>query len=194
MTYNILAFLMLSILALVLAGAAGRRIRWVSPRLLMAAVLLRIVGSTARYEVMERFYRGVGDAVDYYRNGLGFAEHVWAFDSASYHPMSGSRGRWWGTQFLRNISGLAVSVVGPSLRAEFLLFSLVSFCRPLRFCARVIGACTPGPVPRDTQHCCGCGRRCGSGRRAWVRKPSSFSVWGSPFWVSWGAKGVQRGG
>lgn len=109
------------------AGVVGKRVRWVPPRLLIAAVALRIVGATIRYEVGERFYHGVVDAGRYFQYGWQFAEKLWAFDLSVFSADVWLSGQWWGTQFLRNLSGLAVSIVGPSMRAEFLLFSLASF-------------------------------------------------------------------
>ena len=75
MDYNLIGFLILSVLAL---GAAvvlssGERL-WVTGSLFIGAVALRIIGSTLRYEVLFRFYRGCGDAVSYFKEGRVIAE------------------------------------------------------------------------------------------------------------------------
>lgn len=126
--YNLLGFLLLAALALAAATAVGGR-SWVPARLLVVAVLLRILGSTARYEILFRFYDGFGDAVRYYREGLVLTQSLWgggasALDVAFWIPRFGD---WWGTPFLIRFSGLVLTVIGPTMRGEFLAFSLLSF-------------------------------------------------------------------
>ncbi|MGD8331263.1 MAG: hypothetical protein PVJ49_17665 [Acidobacteriota bacterium] len=92
------------------------------------AIIARVVGSTLRYEILQRFYAGIGDASGYYASGVGFANRLWRGDLVPLAPgyWFGGRG-WWGTDFLRKVSGLVVSVTGPTIRGEFLAFSLLSF-------------------------------------------------------------------
>jgi len=128
-SYNDLAFLGLSAVVLLLTLAwAGRSRSGFPPRLLFAAVVLRIIGSFVRYELIYLYYRGLGDAVRYFQDGLSIARDIWAFQVS---PLSlqfwVSNGHWWGTDFLIRLSAVAVAIVGPSLRAEAVLFSLAAF-------------------------------------------------------------------
>lgn len=125
MGYDELGFAFLSLLAL--AGAAAyaqnpRRLRFVQ-QLLLAAVLLRIVGSTARHEVIFRIYRGLGDAVRYFYDGQELAAATSPLNPAYW--VSGPQ--IWGTQFLIRVSGAVTSFIGPTLRGEFFVFALFAF-------------------------------------------------------------------
>ena len=123
--YELVAFLLLALVVLA-AGVmlTGRRpdLAPVVRNLLLAGLALRVVGSTLRYEVFFRFYDGGGDAGVYYYLGLFYAEHLRALDFGILLDRSlWAVGQWWGTQFVRFISGFVLSLIGPSLRAEFLV-------------------------------------------------------------------------
>ncbi len=126
--YDWIGYIAWSLLALAAGAALGRRFRPAATRLLVAAAVLRIVGSLVRYEVLMRFYQGIGDATGYYGRGWTLAKRFWTFDlpvfSASFWIEGG---RWWGTPMIDKISGLVLIVVGPSIRGEFLAFSLLAF-------------------------------------------------------------------
>jgi hypothetical protein len=126
--YNLLGFLLLSVLALGVTAAASNR-SWVPAKLLLLAVVLRIIGSMARYAILFRFYNGLGDAVRYYNEGLDLARGLWGFGTSilSLSYWIPQFGQWWGTLFLVRISGAVLSVIGPTMRGEFLVFSLFSF-------------------------------------------------------------------
>ena len=128
MVYNLLGLLLLACLALGITAALANR-SWVPAKLLLLAVGLRIVGSTARYEILFRFYDGLGDAVRYYHEGLELARGLWGFGTSvlSLSYWVPQFGQWWGTLFLVRISGAVLSVIGPTMRGEFLVFSLFSF-------------------------------------------------------------------
>lgn len=126
--YNLFGFLLLSALALGVTTAATER-SWVPSKLLLLAVGLRILGSTVRYELLFRFYHGFGDAVRYYREGLDLTERIWGASASAlslgfWVPQFGD---WWGTPFLIRVSGVVLSFIGPTMRGEFLVFSLLSF-------------------------------------------------------------------
>ena len=129
MTYEVVGFLIVALLAVVfLPPLLGRAGLPVSVGLIRAAICLRVVGSLARYWVLYGIYGGVGDATGYYGRGLRFANRLWAgdlsvFSARQWFDSSG----WWGTDFLRNVSGIVVSLVGPSVAAAFLAFSLLAF-------------------------------------------------------------------
>lgn len=129
MLYNWIGFIVISALALIAAAIAGAR--QFSPwpqRLLLAAIGLRILGSTVRYQILFDFYKGFGDAVRYYNEGLLLADSIRTFQitpfSAEYWAAAGS---WWGTSFLIKLSGLVLSIIGPTMRGTFLVFSLLAF-------------------------------------------------------------------
>ncbi len=130
MTWNLLGFLVIGAAALIAAAAIGGRPGFPFPqRLFVGAVALRLVGSTARYEVLERLYDGVGDASGYYASGWILAQRVWQLDFGvfSAEQWLGGPRSWWGTSAIRNLSGVVLSVIGPTMRGEFLFFSLLSF-------------------------------------------------------------------
>ncbi len=127
--YNLIGFILLAAFALLMASAFGRRPgQWFPAQLLMAAVALRILGSTARYEIIYRVYRGLGDAILYYQHGLEFRRQFLNFETSPFSLSYWAEGpNWWGTSFMDRLSGVAVSMIGPTMRGEFLFFSLVSF-------------------------------------------------------------------
>jgi hypothetical protein len=127
--YNILGFLLVSAVALAVATALAAK-SWAPTRLVILAVALRIFGSTVRYEILFRFYDGLGDAVRYYQEGLNLARK--ALGGIASSPLSaafwsGQGGEWWGTSFLVRVSGLFLLLTGPTMRGEFVVFSLASF-------------------------------------------------------------------
>lgn len=124
--YNLLGFVLLGVLALGLAKAAGGR-TWVPARLLLLGVALRILGSTARYEILFRFYNGLGDAVRYYHEGLELLRGGLGAPLVSLSYWVPQMGDWWGTAFLIRVSGAVLAFIGPTMRGEFLAFSLLSF-------------------------------------------------------------------
>ncbi len=128
MTYDLLAFLLLSLALIVFGSIILERLGLTAlPILIVTALSLRILGSTLRFEVLANYYGGVGDANMYFSEGLLLAQYVWELDFAGLaEELSGLR-RWWGTSFVVALSGLVVSVVGPSMRAGFLACSIISF-------------------------------------------------------------------
>lgn len=120
MIYDWAAFLVLS--GLLLAGAAALvPTKW--PRALRRAVVLavavRIVASTARLAVIQYYY-GRGDAIRYFDVGSRLADNLraWEFDEFFY-------GQLWGSPFIDRIAGVVILFVGPSIRATFLVFSVL---------------------------------------------------------------------
>jgi hypothetical protein len=96
--------------------------------LLIVAVGLRVVGALIRHQVLFIFYGGSGDAQEYYRRGLQFAESFWQFDfSPLYSSAFWEGSRWWGTNFVAYPSALVLSFIGPTLLGEFVVFALLSF-------------------------------------------------------------------
>lgn len=116
------------------------------PRLIILAIGLRVVGSFVRYEVLMRAYNGVADSVVYYSRGLDFAERLRNLDLSvlGFAQWFGD-GKWWGTQFVENISGLVLTLIGPTMRGEFLVFSMIGFAG-LYLAARALLEMSPRPV------------------------------------------------
>ncbi|MBM4362309.1 MAG: hypothetical protein FJ104_06485, partial [Deltaproteobacteria bacterium] len=116
----------LSVVALLVAVVAADRLPRSVGGLLIAGVLMRIAGSTARFEVLFRAYGG-GDAVGYFGWGKRYAALIWDLDFRFLTTPLGRVEHWWGTEFVRIVSGFVVALTGPSMRAAFLGFSLFSF-------------------------------------------------------------------
>ena len=122
--YDILGFVVLTILALVFAQMRGNRGGvWYLPSILVLGVFLRALGSTVRYEIIIRVYGGTGDARSYYYDGQHLSSRTGGLLTLDYW----FDGRWWGTDFITRISGLITTLIGPTIRGEFLLFSLFGF-------------------------------------------------------------------
>lgn len=130
-TYDLFGFFFVAVLAVgVGLVVAQRREDW-SRRLTLVFVsglLLRLVGSTLRYEIFFRYYHGGGDAGVYYSQGLFYASLFRRLDfGVLFDPSHWYLGHWWGTQFVRFLSGFVLTFLGPTMRGEFLVFSLFAF-------------------------------------------------------------------
>jgi hypothetical protein len=142
--YSWIGFLVLALIVLGAALGVARRPRSPWPqRLLILAVALRIVGALARYEVLFGYYGGSGDAAKYFSDSLPVSDELQSFEVS---PFSASfwagDGRWWGTPFLEKVSSLALALIGPTLRGEFLVFSLLAFAGLVAI-ARAFGRVQP---------------------------------------------------
>ncbi len=128
MTYNFVGFALLSVLAFLFVPVLVKQWLRIPQAILLGAIAVRALGSLIRYEVLYRFYGGVGDAVAYYFEGLEVARRLWRFDLGPLSPLYWfDTARWWGTPFLEKLAGLAVAMSGPSMRSSFFLFSLAAF-------------------------------------------------------------------
>lgn len=96
-------------------------------KLVMLGFLLRVVGSLARHLVIFDFYNGVGDAARYFWAGREIAREIWSLDFSFVERIQATGGRLWGTPFLDLAAGVVQSVTGPTVRGEFLFFSLLSY-------------------------------------------------------------------
>jgi len=131
----------LAVTALAVAFAirydATHRTVWV---VLAVGLMVKLFGSLARYEVFNRVYEGSADAGPYFDKGLEIARGLWHLDLTALFSPEGATS---GTRFLTQVSGVIVSISGPSLRAAFLVFSLLAFAGVLFFAGaykRVPGA------------------------------------------------------
>lgn len=135
-----LAFSVLGVLALLGGGLWAQRV--MSPKLaglLIAGLALRLLGSTARLGIIEQVYSGVGDAKMYFQMGRAYAELMRSFDFGFAFGEGTMNGQWWGTQFVRTVTGFVLLFTGDSMRAGFLAFSLFAFLG-LVLCVRAFGA------------------------------------------------------
>lgn len=106
MTYDIIAFLALALVALLLAPELLDRVKPFSHGVVLAGMAARIVGRLLRYEV----------SVKYYQDGLGLVRRLWGLDLGPLSPRNGSAaGSGGGTSFAERVSGLVLAAVGPSL-------------------------------------------------------------------------------
>jgi hypothetical protein len=92
---------------------------------LSLGLALRVAGSIVRYEVLFDFYHGLGDAVRYFQTGNQIALRLMQLDLSVLAPVYGER--LWGTPFVERVSGVVLLLLGPSMRGEFLVFSLLAF-------------------------------------------------------------------
>lgn len=99
------------------------------PWLVMLAIVLRIVGALARFDMIRLFYGGVADAQRYFNVGIQIARQVWSLDPYvfSYAFWFGGAGRWWGTPFMEKLTGFLLALTGPTMRGGYLLFSMLAF-------------------------------------------------------------------
>ncbi len=122
--------LLFAVGALVLLSRLPRSIKL----LVLAGLALRVVGAITRYLVLTRFYHGVGDAIDYFQTGLMYADMFRRWDFATmFSPLMWRGGSWEGTQFIFFPSGLVLSIIGPTLIGEFVVFSLFAFIGLIAF-------------------------------------------------------------
>ena len=125
---DLLAFLIVSVVVVAAAFVVQRRIGGRLGQLLFLGLCLRIIGSTLRLEVIERAYGGGSDAKNYMYYGKLYAERIADFDLSFFlgdDQLADSR--WWGTQFVRNVTAVVIFFIGDNIRAAFLIFSCFSF-------------------------------------------------------------------
>lgn len=124
---NLLALAFIGIVILLFFVLLGARFRLPLKRLIVTALLLRIVGSIAYYYLIETVYGG-GDYDSYYRVGLSYAERMWNFDWSMFSNSSEwLKGEWWGTQFVLFPAGMVIAVTGANILSTFIVFSLLAF-------------------------------------------------------------------
>lgn len=116
---------LLALIACIVAAAVGQRLggRRMSG-ILVLGVLARLLGSTLRVEVAERVYNRVGDAYVYFAYGARYSGQLLSGDFALFSDYTG---RWWGSVFIRWVTGLVMVVTGQHYRAVMFAFSMFSF-------------------------------------------------------------------
>jgi hypothetical protein len=89
--------------------------------LLLLALILKLLGSLARYWVAFYVYGGTADAAMYHEYGRRLAVRFWAADFSTGLPSLS------GTDFIRFFTGLVYTITGPSIYAGFLLYGWLAF-------------------------------------------------------------------
>jgi hypothetical protein len=89
--------------------------------LLVAALVLKLVAAVARHYVAIGLYGGVADAVAYHEQGVRISEafRAGSFDTGLYSLTS--------TNFIRFLTGVVYTVIGPNILGGFLVFSWLGF-------------------------------------------------------------------
>ena len=90
-------------------------------RLLMLALVVKLVGALVRYAVAFGVYDGVADATVYHESGAALSE---LFRAGIY---AGDTGRVLGTGFIKILTGILYTFVGPTRVGGFLAFSWMGF-------------------------------------------------------------------
>jgi hypothetical protein len=107
------------------ATFVGQKIGGVTGRLLPLGALARVIGSIVRYQVIESFYGGVGDAKRYFAYGAVHGADVRSFDFG-FLAMNDDAANWWGTRFVENVSAFVIALVGDNIVSGFVVFSMFS--------------------------------------------------------------------
>lgn len=121
-TYWIGLLIVLAFVFLVGVLVSASRLPKTVKLLVWFALGLRVAGAVARFQVLQLYY-GAGDATGYFGSGWQFAE---SFRGLDFTPITQGRD-WYGTDFVRSVSGAILVFLGPSMFAEFVVFSLLAF-------------------------------------------------------------------
>jgi len=117
----VLAPILIAVTVPALARQAAREGDRTLFRLLLLALFLKLGGTAARHFVAFGLYGGVADAAGYHEWGARLAEQFWRGDFATGLPNLSS------THFIRFLTGLVYSVIGPTELGGFLFYSWLGF-------------------------------------------------------------------
>jgi hypothetical protein len=90
-------------------------------RLLMIALVLKLLGSMVRFGVAVFLYGGNADAIGYHQDGMAIAARFRAGEFQTGLPSLSS------SDFIRFLTGLLYTVTGPSIYAGFLFYAWLAF-------------------------------------------------------------------
>lgn len=125
---DLLIFALLAVIALAIGTTwAQRSLRPAWLGVFVAGLALRVVGSTARLEVMDLVYSGVGDARMYFDYGRQYVSQIHDLDFRFLTAEGSPTGQWWGTQFVRSVCAFVMLITNESFRGTFFVFSLFAF-------------------------------------------------------------------
>lgn len=114
---HVLALVTVPVLLWLTRSKGDRRVR----RLIVAALLAKLVGTLVRYAVLISVYRE-GDALEYHRVGSGLAEF---FRNGDFTVDLGQRVV--GTGFIEILTGLIYTLTGSTFLGGFLVYSWLGF-------------------------------------------------------------------
>lgn len=140
-------FLVLLLLATIAALHASRSYPGTERQVVLAGFAAHVLGSIVRLEVTLYAYGGYGDALEYYRYGIVYAEGFSRLDFSSIDLEALWSGSLFGTEVVRILTGFVLAVIGPSLRGTTLVFTLIAFAGLLSF-VRAFRAAAP-EAPRS---------------------------------------------
>jgi hypothetical protein len=145
---SLVLVLMLLLSASALVSPLPSRLRL----LLCAGLGLRVLGAVARYMSAVYVYGGLADAFVYYERGLEYAQLFWRepFSSLAHAVSQDLMVQWWGTPFVRVVSGLLLIVTGPTILGQSILFSLLAF---VGLCGFVVAFHRTHPATPLDQYC-----------------------------------------
>lgn len=136
-------FLVLAFVFLIGGLASASRLPSAVKALVWLALGLRVVGAGARFLVLQNYY-GAGDATGYFGKGWLFAD---SFRRLDFAPLT-QGGAWYGTEFVRSVSGAVLFFIGPAMFAEFVVFALFSFAGLVGFAYAFRRAYPTAPMSR----------------------------------------------
>jgi hypothetical protein len=90
-------------------------------RVLLLALFIKLGGALARYFLAYALYGGTADATQYHKWGVELSSRFWSGDFRTGLESLSE------TDFIRFITGVVYSVIGPSKLAGFLFFSWMGF-------------------------------------------------------------------
>jgi hypothetical protein len=125
----------LALTAFIIGLVAHSRIDPRTRSVVQLALALRVLGVLLYVGLVNYFYGG-GDFQFYYERGLLYAEQIWNGNPSAVLSGSGRwLGRWWGSEFVILVTGLVLTLIGPSLLGASLVFSLLACGGLLLFAA-----------------------------------------------------------
>ncbi len=91
-------------------------------KILILALLLKVVFAMLNYYFAFGFYGGTADAKGYDANGILISHYIWNLEFSKVAPFLS-----WGTDFINFFTGVIYSVIGPSIFGGYLVYTFFSF-------------------------------------------------------------------
>jgi hypothetical protein len=140
------------VLALYLAGAlVVLLVRLPTPvkLVLLAGLLMRPLGATLRWAILQFYYNGSGDASRYFGRGRTHAALLWQGAPDPFWDVFFRSARsWQGTRFVEATSAMVVSVIGPTKVGAFMFFGLFAMIGLVAFGVAFARACPEASAAR----------------------------------------------
>ena len=91
-------------------------------KVLACGLLLKLSFAIVRLWVTFGLYGGIADASDYHSWGITIAQHIWRLEFDQIVPFL-----QWGTDFIRFLTGVIYSFIGPTLYGGYLIYATLAF-------------------------------------------------------------------